>query len=91
MSPFLIIVGLFTMLIGAAIWYDDKEIQRLAELEEMEREHSPELYDDEEDTEFQERWGSFAPAAAFIAAAFYTLRGLFVIFGGAWLTVTGIG
>lgn len=91
MNLFLIIVGILTMLIGFSIWWDDREYNRQMAIEEMHREDSPELYDDDEDNDFVERWGVLAPYVAFVVVGFYTVRGWVVLAGGAWLTVTGVG
>lgn len=91
MSFWLIALGLLLVLIGFSVWYDDKEFNRLLELDEMEKEGSPELYDDEEDKEFHDRWGALAPYVAYTVVAFYALRGILTGLGGVWLVVLGVG
>lgn len=85
-----VVLGVIVFLIGYSVWWDDKEVSRLIELEQMHKEHSPELYDTTEDEEFEARWGSFAPYAAAIAALFYWVRGIIIGAAGGVLVVLGI-
>lgn len=90
MNFWLIALGLLLVLIGFSVWYDDKEFNRLLELDEMEKEGSPELYDDEEDEEFHTRWGGLAPYVASAVLLFYAARGILTGLGGVWLVVLGV-
>jgi hypothetical protein len=90
MSFWLIVLGVLLILIGFSVWWDDKEISRQIELEEVNREHSPELYDTSDDDEFNERYGSLAPYIATAVLLFYALRGVLTAIGGVWLVVGGV-
>lgn len=86
MSFWLITLGLLLILVGWSIVYDDLEYTRLLELEEMEREASPELYEDPEWEKFEARWGALATPVALVITVFYNIRGFIVGLSGVMLT-----
>ena len=87
MSFWMIVFGFTLILIGFSIWYADREFNRLMELDTLEQESSPELYNSEEDDAFHDRWGSLAPVVAWTVVGFYALRGILTGLGGVWLMV----
>lgn len=90
MSFWMVVLGLTLVLIGFSIWYDDREFNRLMELDALEQESSPELYNSEEDDAFHDRWGALAPYVAYAVVWFYALRGILTGLGGVWLVVLGV-
>ena len=90
MSVLIIIAGLLLALIGWSVHYDDREFERLADLDAADPDFDSALYDDEFDDYMEGRYGSYAPLAAFLAGLFYTVRGTVIGIAGIWLVIAEV-
>ncbi len=84
-----IIAGLILMLVGYSIIHEDREYTRIRELEEMERESSPELYNTAEDADPYRPYSELQDIIDGAVGLFYMARGAALCLGGALLLVSG--
>jgi hypothetical protein len=90
MSFLIIMAGLLLALIGWSVHYDDRMTEHLFELEQLEKEGSPELYPDADDEEIQARYGRYSEVLVFVVGLFYTVRGAVIGIAGIWLTLAEV-